>query len=256
MTDDSTAMEVEVKVIRCTICGTTKLNPVVLTEAQEAARQDVPDVLPYSACSRCGLWLQFPPPPFKYVSDDKSGAGMKDEALSEAGHAQWLANFIAKEYDPDSVLDIGPGYPLLLGYLQGKGVLSTLGIDASSYADTFGNELNVPMIQGDFMEHDFGPRTFDLISMVHVIGNFHNPMLAILKIKSLLNHNGVIFIRTPLNDTDGLTRWHLTEYHFQIHPIVFGQRSLKMMCELAGLQLHYEAVGNGVGHGDYVFKVR
>jgi 2-polyprenyl-3-methyl-5-hydroxy-6-metoxy-1,4-benzoquinol methylase len=112
------------------------------------------------------------------------------------------------------------------------------------------------MVQADFLEHDFGPRTFDLISMVHVIEHFHEPMLAILKMKSLLNRNGVIFLRTPLNDTTGLTRWHLTEYHFQVHPVIFSQRSLKMMCELSGLQLVYEAVGNGVGHGDYVFKAK
>ncbi len=68
--DDSTAMEVEVKVIRCTICGTTKLNPVVLTEAQEAARQNVPDVLPYVACSRCGLRQGFAEP--TYRARDKS----------------------------------------------------------------------------------------------------------------------------------------------------------------------------------------
>ncbi|KKN88850.1 hypothetical protein LCGC14_0244570 [marine sediment metagenome] len=247
---------VEIKVIRCTICGTTKLNPVQLTEAQEAVRQNVPDVLPYEACSRCGLWLQFPPPPFQYEADDKSEAGMKAGILSEAGHFQWLADFLVKEYDPDSVLDIGPSYPLLLKYMQDKGVLTTLGVDGSPYAETYGNELGVPMIQADFMEHDFGPKRFDLISMVHVIEHFHEPVVALLKMKSLLNHNGVIFLRTPLNDTDGLTRWHLTEYHFQVHPIIFSQKALKMMCELAGLQLIYESVGNGVGHGDYVFKAR
>lgn len=248
-------MDVEVKVCRCTVCGTTKLNPIQLTEAQEAVRQNVPDVLPYETCSRCGLWLQFPPPEFKYEADDKAGAGMKTGVLSEAGHFQWLANFLVKEYDPDSVLDIGPSYPLLLSYLQEKGV-ETLGLDGSPYALTYGNELGVPMVQGDFLEHDFETQTFDVISMVHVIEHFHEPMRAVLKMKSLLNHNGVIFLRTPLNDTAGLTRWHLTEYHFQVHPIVFGQRSLKMMCELAGLQLIYEAVGDGVGHGDYAFKVR
>lgn len=248
-------MEIVVKVVRCTVCGNTKLNPVQLTEAQEAARQNVPDVLPYEACSRCGLWLQFPPPPFQYEADDKDGQ-MKAGVLSEAGHFEWLSDFLVKQYDPDSALDIGPSYPLMLNMLQDKGVLSTLGVDGSPYAAAYGDELGVPMIQADFMEHDFGPRRFDLISMVHVIEHFHEPMLAILKMKSLLNHNGVIFLRTPLNDTDGLTRWHLTEYHFQVHPIVFGRRSLKMLCELAGLQLIYEAVGNGVGHGDYAFKVR
>jgi 2-polyprenyl-3-methyl-5-hydroxy-6-metoxy-1,4-benzoquinol methylase len=92
--------------------------------------------------------------------------------------------------------------------------------------------------------------------MVHCIEHFHEPLKPILKMKSLLNPNGAIFLRTPLNDATGLTRWHLTEYHFQVHPIVFSRRSLKMLCEFAGLNLAYEAVSDGVGHGDFGFKVR
>ncbi|RKZ86553.1 MAG: hypothetical protein DRQ39_05590 [Gammaproteobacteria bacterium] len=240
----------------CVVCGNTELEPSKLTEAQEAARQNVPDVLPYETCTRCGLWLQSPPPPFQYEADDKAGAAMKEGVLSEAGHFRWLADFIVKGYSPTSVLDIGPSYPLMLSILKDKGVLSTVGIDGSPYASDYGKELDVPMIQADFMEHDFGPKKFDFISMVHVIEHFHEPMLAILKMKSLLNPKGAIFLRTPLNDTTGLTRWHLTAYHFQVHPIIFSQKSLKMMCELTGLQKVHEAVGDGVGHGDYVFKLR
>jgi SAM-dependent methyltransferase len=240
----------------CVVCGNTELKPSELNEAQEAARQNVPDELPYETCTRCGLWLQLPPPPFQYEADDKEGAGMKEVALSEAGHFRWLSNLLVNTYGPNSVLDIGPSYPIMLKCMQDKGVSTVLGIDGSPYILEYGEELEVPVICGDFMEHDFGPRRFDLISMVHVIEHFHEPLYAIMKMKSLLNPNGVIFLRTPLNDTEGLTRWHLTEYHFQVHPIIFSQRSLKMMCELAGLQMVYEAVGNGVGHGDYVFKLR
>jgi SAM-dependent methyltransferase len=240
----------------CVVCGNTELKPSELNEAQEAARQNVPDEMPYETCTRCGLWLQFPPPPFQYEADDKAGAAMKEGVLREASHFRWLANFIIDKYAPTSVLDIGPSYPLMLSYLQDKGVLSTTGIDGSPYASGYGEELAVPMIQGDFMEHDFGPRKFDFISMVHVIEHFHEPLFAIMKMKSLLNPEGAIFLRTPLNDTTGLSRWHLTEYHIQVHRIVFSQKSLKMMCELAGLQMDYESVGNGVGHGDYVFKLR
>lgn len=240
---------------KCTVCGNDKLNAAQLTEAQEAARQNVPDVLPYEACSRCGLWIQFPPPPFQYEADDKDGH-MKAGVLSESGQFERLANHLVTSHKPDSVLDIGPSYPLMLKMMKDRGVPNTLGIDGSPYALEYSKELDVPMVQGDFMEYDFGEQRFDLISMVHVIEHFHEPFPALLKMKGLLNRNGVIFLRTPLNDTEGLTRWHLTKYHFQVHPIVFSQRSLKMMCELGGFELVHEVVGQGIGHGDFVFKVR
>jgi 2-polyprenyl-3-methyl-5-hydroxy-6-metoxy-1,4-benzoquinol methylase len=244
----------EVSDERCPICGNAVLRQAQLTEAQETARQNVPDNIPYKVCTRCGLWVQFPPPPFQYEADDDKSR--KEGILEESGHFSWLADLLMKSYNPSAVLDIGSSYPLLLSLLRDRGVPSIMGVDGSPHASDYGKELDVPVVQAEFLEHDFGPRQFDLISMIHVIEHFCSPMYAILKMKALLKPNGVIFLRTPLNDTTGLTRWHLTEYHFQVHPIIFSQRALKMLCELSGLQLIHEAVGNGIGHGDYAFKAR
>ena len=116
-------------------------------------------------------------------------------------------------------------------------------------------ELNVDVNHGNFMQMEFS-RKFDLITMVHVIEHFHDPLPAVLKMKKLLNPGGIVFIRTPLNDTEGLTRWHLTKFHFSVHPIIFSQRSLKMLFQTAGFDVALEAVGDGIGHGDFEFKAR
>ena len=146
---------------------------------------------------------------------------------------------------------------MLLDFLKNKhGIEDVCGIDGCNKTLEYAAELNVPVIHGDFMEHDFDGRKFDLITMVHVIEHFHDPLPTVMRAKKLLNPRGIVFIRTPLNDTEGLTRWHLTEFNFQVHPIIFGQRSLKMLFQTAGFEVAQESVGNTVGHGDYDFKAR
>jgi 2-polyprenyl-3-methyl-5-hydroxy-6-metoxy-1,4-benzoquinol methylase len=250
-----TTVEAENKPSRCTVCGGAEFVPADLNYAQQAARQNVPEALPYEQCVKCGLWLQFPPPSFQYEADDDKD-NRKEGILAEAAHFRWLADRLYETYRPGSVLDIGCSYPLFLKGMKDHGVKDVLGFDGCDMALEYGEELDIPLIQGDFLDHDFEDRKFDLICMTHVIEHFHKPFFAALAMKRLLAPKGVIFIRTPLNDTTGLTRWHLTEYHFQVHPIVFGQRSLKRLFESVGLEMIYEAVGDGVGHGDYDFRKR
>lgn len=244
------------KTEECTVCRSRKLDPAVLRADQWACRnENVPDKNPYSVCYRCGLWIQFPPPAFQYEADDEVDK-RKESMLVEKGHYEWLAERLNRQYSPKSVLDIGSSYPMLLDFLKNKqGVEDITGIDGCNKTLEYAAELNVPVVHGDFMEHDFN-RKFDLITMVHVIEHFHDPLPAVMRMKKLLNPGGVIFIRTPLNDTEGLTRWHLSAFHFQVHPIIFGQRSLKMLFQTAGFDVAVETVGNVIGHGDYDFRAR
>lgn len=240
----------------CTVCGEGDFDPAELTVEQEAARQNVPDEIPYLVCRRCGLWLQFPPPPFQYEADDEKNR-RKESIQAETGHYEWLAKKLADSYRPQAVLDIGSSYPLLLHLLSHTHkVPKVLGIDGCDKAKEYARELKVDVVQADFMEHDFKDQKFDLISMVHVVEHFHNPLPAVWKMKKLLNPGGVVFIRTPLNDTKGLTSWHLTEFHFSVHPIIFSQRALKMLFQTTGFETIGESVGNGIGHGDYEFRAR
>jgi 2-polyprenyl-3-methyl-5-hydroxy-6-metoxy-1,4-benzoquinol methylase len=241
--------------VKCAVCGSTERAPAQLTAEQEAARNNVPDAIPYEVCARCGFWAQLPPPDFRYESD-KDKNQRKKTVMEEAGSYKVLANYLSSTYNPKSVLDIGSSYPLLLSFLRKAGVPSVMGLDGCDFAVDYGKELDVPVVEGNFLEHDFGPRQFDMICMVHVIEHFSAPMGAVFRMKSLLKAGGAIFIRTPLNDTEGLTRWHLTEAHLQVHPVVFGRRSLKMLFELVGLECISESIANGIGHGDYVFRAR
>ncbi len=238
---------------RCTVCRGLELEPAKLTGAQESVRQNVPDEIPYQVCTRCGLWLQFPPPDFNADAEKDRKASIQEEA----GHYNWLAKRLVSQYSPRSVLDIGSSYPLFLHYVKKEhGINDVLGIDRIDQTLPYAAELGVSAAQADFLAHDFKGKTFDMVTMIHTLGYFRDPRTPVLKLKSLLNPGGVLFIRTPLNDTEGLVKWHLTAHHCEIHPIIFGQRSLKMLFELAGFELAVESVGNTIGHGDYDFRRR
>jgi len=238
----------------CTVCRGQEFQPAALRPDQEACRNNVPDELPYVVCQRCGLWIQFPPPPFRYEADDVLDK-RKEAMLVERGHYKWLAERLSQQYKPSAVLDIGSSYPLLLSFLKNEhGLTDVCGIDGCNKALEYAAELDIPVIKGDFMKHDFGDRKFDVITLVHVLEHFHDPLSAVMRVKKSLNPGGIVFIRTPLNDTEGLTRWHLTEFHFQVHPIIFGQKSLRMLFQLAGFETAQESVGNNIGHGDWDFR--
>ncbi len=237
----------------CTVCRGQEFKPAVLRPDQEACKSNVPDKLPYQSCQRCGLWIQFPPPPFQYEADDEADK-RKESMLVERGHYKWLAERLFQQYNPSSVLDIGSSYPMLLDFLKNThGVEDICGIDGCNKTLEYATELNVPVIKDDFMKHDFD-RKFDVITLVHVLEHFHDPLPTVMRAKKLLNPGGIMFIRTPLNDTEGLTRWHLTKFHFSVHPIIFGQKSLKMLFQIAGFEAAQESVGNNIGHGDYDFR--
>jgi len=173
-------MKTEIRICECTVCRGRKLEPATLRPDQEACRnENVPDKNPYSVCQRCGLWIQFPPPDFQYEADDEVDK-RKESMLVERGHYEWLADRLNRQWSPKSVLDIGSNYPMLLDFLRNKhGIKDVAGIDGCNKTLEYAAELNVPVVHGDFMEHDFGDRKFDLITMVHVIEHFHDPLPAV-----------------------------------------------------------------------------
>ena len=254
-------MPVERDWVDCPVCMNRVFGePVKLSPQQESCRNNVPDELPYLGCLSCGLWIQPDPPDFRYEAEDEAGI-RKESMLEEKGHYEWLSNRLCAEYKPQSVLDIGSNYPIMLQHMhEVNGVPRILAIDGCMKLVDYARELGVPYVHDDFLDYTFleseNEINFDMITMVHVIEHFTNPMLAVLKMKKLLKPGGRVFIRTPLNDTEGLTRWHLTKYHLQVHPIVFGQHSIKKLFQTAGFKLLKESVGNGVGHGDYDFQAR
>ena len=146
----------------CTVCRGGDLKSVTLSPEQEACRNNVPEELPYLACLRCGLWIQMPIP-FQSETEDEASK-RKEVMLSEHGHYEWLAERLVGRYKPNSVLDIGSNYPMLLNYFKTKhDVDDVFGIDTCKNILEYGTELNVPVVHEDFMKCDI-KRKFDIVT--------------------------------------------------------------------------------------------
>ena len=215
---------------KCTVCGGTEFGPA---ENATVGRT------PYLSCNNCGLWSQFPPPEFRWESELQpvGGRGAMHENVRLTNED--LAERLIWHNHPQNVLDIGSKYPYFLHCFKQKGVENVLGIDGCEEAAEYGRELDVPMIVGDFLEHDFGDQKFDLVTLVHCIEHFSDPGAAIRKVKSLLSENGVIYIRTPEVSQEALD-FHLTDEHFPIHPILFSKESFHRLAKQEGLAIFDE----------------
>lgn len=177
---------------------------------------------PYFHCQACGTWVQHPPLRFQYEAEATVGnadeAGERDRAAND-----WLAKYLVETFAPNSVLDVGCRYPVLLDCLRNRGVNDVLGIDGCSRIEEYGQALGVPVINGDFLTHDFGERRFDLVVMVHLIEHFvPTPHQALRRARRL---GDGLFLRTPDVSTSGITT-HLRPECVEVHPHLFSGAAL------------------------------
>ncbi len=229
----------------CPVCGGGEF---ASTESSTAG------LTPYLSCNSCGLWAQYPAPAFRYESDLQPETGK--EAMTEIAILlnQDLSSRLFHTHKPKSVLDVGSKYPYFLKCFKNLGVEDVVGIDGFEGATAFGDELGVPMIVGDFLEHDFEGKKFDLITLVHCIEHFADPAAAMRKIRSILSDTGVVYIRTPEVKTAGIDI-HLTDEHYQVHPILFSRESFRRLAKQEGFRIFDEWEQGEVGQMDWQLRV-
>lgn len=111
-----------------------------------------------------------------------------------------------KELDvkPKNYLEIGVGHGLLLSesmkFFDKKTNFDALDISQVSidFSKNFIDNKNINFLKFDVF--DFYPDTkYDFISMGEVLEHVENPKNLLIKVKSLLKKNGVLFITTPTN---------------------------------------------------------
>jgi SAM-dependent methyltransferase len=118
-----------------------------------------------------------------------------------------------------SLLDIGAAR----GYFvkAASKVFEAEGIELSPDAAAFGNSMKVKITAGNFLTHDFGKQTFDVITLWDVLACLPQPNAAMTKISSLLKPGGLLVMTLP--DGESLTARLLGSYWpMMIPPINWG----------------------------------
>jgi ADP-heptose:LPS heptosyltransferase/glycosyltransferase involved in cell wall biosynthesis/SAM-dependent methyltransferase len=231
---------------QCPICDCSEVN---------SPRPDL-QPHPYLECRQCGLYYQQNLIPKVYEGfHEPHGATMPPDERA-ANH--WLAGALNGWFDPAEVdktaLDIGSQYPWL-SHCLGK-----LGWHCYAMDDmpgilqfTRAEKLKVQAFQCDFEPHaqsaqpwpwqrtdgtisDAAPLRFNLITLVHVIGRFYQPLPTLKAMFDLLKPGGTLFIRCPDSGVDGIER-DFTAGHYDIHPQIWCQRALELAAMKTGFSI-------------------
>jgi len=113
-------------------------------------------------------------------------------------HDKYVFDDISPSGEPDTLLDIGCGNGHTIAYIQTQWKnVKCDGIDLSGVAVELAKErapsANFYMTELNEYEHE----PYELILLVGVLEHFPDPLEGLLKVKSLLQDNGTVFIEVP-----------------------------------------------------------
>jgi SAM-dependent methyltransferase len=214
---------------RCAICG-----------GNSARKLFEKNGYPLIRCQQCGV-IFVPKSAFGesismyyeegYFTGDAEATGYpdyrEDESLLRRNFANRLT-YLEEIRPPGRILDVGAAYGYFLDEARNRG-WTAFGIDVSAHAAAEAKKnLGIDIEAGDFLEHDFGEHSFDVITMFDVVEHFEEPALCIEKAYKLLKEDGLLAVET--GDTDSIparllrSKWYF--YNPPQHIFYFSKQNL------------------------------
>jgi len=226
----------------CPLCGSDERTPYAFQT--------------YSNCVKCQHTYQPLPPPKAWMNPGEgrdngySGAPMdeRERAINRS-----LASWIFTRHLPRKTVDVGCGFPYFAQCFKDLGA-EAYALDGAYKDDLIqDDELSVNTAPIDW-EHDEIPyENVDMVSMVHVIEHFADPIGCLKKAYDILNDDGFMFVRCPNKSIKGIERDH-TQGHAIIHPSIFGTESLAYAAKKAGFHIHWQDHMHGAGQSSWILK--
>lgn len=160
-------------------------------------------------------------------------------------HGRRYGHLLKKYTSPGSVLDVGAAAGFLLQGLQRAGWRG-IGLEPNAEMVAFGREhLGLAMIAGDLEHatHKLHDEQFDLISMIQVIGHFHDLSKALSQAAALTKPNGFWLIES-WNCRSLAARLLGPEWHEYSPPSVLHWFSPDLLAQVAA-QYGFHVVAQG-----------
>jgi len=133
-----------------------------------------------------------------------------------------------------TVLDVGCSSGAFLFQLKQRfpGDYEVLGADVSGAPLDYAESRGVPVVRGDFLEHDFGGRKFDAVTFWAVIEHLLEPKRFLEKAWSVLKPDGLCFVLVPnMKSLAVLTLGPRYRYIYPQHLNYFTQVTLTQLVE-------------------------
>lgn len=135
-------------------------------------------------------------------------------------------NILEFTYDtPSNVLDIGSSTGILLKKLRGVYECQVTGIEPGDKFRAYSQNLGLNVLESiDYLN---GNHKYDLITIIHVLEHFIEPMALLEKVRGFMAENGILIIEVPLMD------------YRLAHPIVFTEETFRKMLHRAGFKIDW-----------------
>jgi 2-polyprenyl-3-methyl-5-hydroxy-6-metoxy-1,4-benzoquinol methylase len=185
-------------------------------------------------------------------SDSDFNTDEHDENLQQLTN-QYL-DFIGAHTRGKTLLDIGTGHGLLPLLAQKRGYRAE-GTDVSRHVcENLPPKIGIPIHHGAVEEIRFD-KSYDIITLIHVLEHTQSPVSTIRRCVELLNDGGFIVVVVPNYrslDTrikDFLSKRNLKSRPFKHlalghHNYVFSLENLELLGDVAGLQTVYKGTGS------------
>jgi len=224
----------------CDLCRSDR-HAVPVLEAADY-EYGVPGRFTLSHCTACDLYYQTPrpdrdvlptyyPPTYAVYGDDPVVGWLFRLTY-------WLdARRVARLIGPRGrVLDVGCGAGGALTALAGAGKWEVCGLELDVEAARHAAQLGFNVRQGDLVDTDFPPESFDLIRMGHVIEHVRDPIATLQRAWQLLRPGGTLFGETPNIDCWDFRLFarYWGALHFPRHIALFSPETITRACEQAG----------------------
>jgi len=228
-----------IKLKKCPLCGGNHFTELYSLE------------VPVVRCENCSLVFLNPQPQVEHQKfyDETYYDGTSIKKGSEDNEDVLEAKKIEKRLEscqavvdrverclpePGSWLDIGCGPGFLLSQARGRGWQCT-GLDSSPFAPKFArDQFGLEDVHTGLIEDvDFKGKTFDVISMQHVIEHLYEPVPTMREIIKLLKPGGVLYLETP-DITSGSALLDGADWlHIKIpeHVLYFSQDTLERLMQ-------------------------
>jgi SAM-dependent methyltransferase len=152
-------------------------------------------------CGSCGLTFENPRPVAADIAGFYSKPMQYDGWIRESGARDrlWRRRLakMAPRRRPGSLLDIGTGIGQFLHLAKGSFTTVTGTEVSESAIEIARGKYGLEVMRGEVETLDFAGRTFDNITLFHVLEHVGSPRRVLEKCRALLNPNGVIFIAVP-----------------------------------------------------------
>lgn len=145
-------------------------------------------------------------------------------------------NFIKNSINCDNkkICEIGAFDGLLLNIFKNNGC-EVFGYELNDNAREYAKKKYHIDLKPDFLKDN---QKYDIIILSHVIEHFKEPKEILLKIKSMLNDNGFIFIEVPNSPLKNQCSYEtLIKYLTTAHTVNFNMDNLKAFAENCGLKI-------------------